>query len=462
MDRAYRGCPLPTAPATGLPGPTRTPPGGDGHFIKGHRALAPVRHIRLMSGRRLGADQDQGGADLGNVCASGACGWSRPWQPKLALLCWWPLVSGTGTRRRSAAPRRGVRWARGARRRLRICWRRRRRARGTGSSSRASPGATARRRPRPRAVPAGDAGAGRYRLPGGFGDHVEELLGGERPSRWKMPDLPVGFPPVSQNQQPAGDVRQVVEGVRLVETPGPLRLLSGQDPPEHRLARGRAGAARAVIVGGAPDHDPRPTVAVRGEQLGGHFHPGPALAATCGSGQVLAQGPVNRPVGVQVVGEDQLGATGFGGAQDGAGQRGKQLGPLRIWRACAVIDDGRAAAARAAWARSDASAATPCAPSGAWPPRLTARTVRPACSNSVTTAPPIAPVAPKTTCKEPPGSVIVMLLSRHSIPPGGRAAANSSVSTVRNGPHARAMLDPPDMGGGGRHARGSDGAHIRH
>jgi hypothetical protein len=114
--------------------------------------------------------------------------------------------------------------------------------------------------------------------------------------------------------------------VRLVETPGPLRLLSGQDPPEHRLARGRAGAARAVIVGSAPDHDPRPAVAVRAEQLGGHFHPGPALAATRGSGQVLAQGPVNRPVGVQVVGEDQLGATGFGGAQDGAGQRGKQLG----------------------------------------------------------------------------------------------------------------------------------------
>jgi SRSO17 transposase len=85
-----------------------------------------------------------------------------------------------------------------------------------------------------------------------------------------------------------------------------------------------------------------------------------------------------------------------------------------------------------------------------------------ACSNSVTTAPPIAPVAPKTTCKEPPGSVIVMLLSRHSKLPGGRASANSSVSTVRNGPHARAMLDPPDMGGGGRHARGSDDAHIRH
>ena len=46
--------------------------------------LRPSADLR---GRRLGADQDQGGADLGNVCASGACGWSRPWQPKLALLC---------------------------------------------------------------------------------------------------------------------------------------------------------------------------------------------------------------------------------------------------------------------------------------------------------------------------------------------------------------------------------------
>ena len=27
MDRAYRGCPLPTAPATGLPGPTGRHPG---------------------------------------------------------------------------------------------------------------------------------------------------------------------------------------------------------------------------------------------------------------------------------------------------------------------------------------------------------------------------------------------------------------------------------------------------
>src|SRR5215472_18097346 len=69
-----------------------------------------------------------------------------------------------------------------------------------------------------------------------------------------------------------------------------------------------------------------------------------------------------------------------------------------------------AAAMRAAWAGSDASAAAPCAPSGACPPRLTARTLRPARTSSLTTAPPMAPVAPKTTCNGPPGSAIVMLL----------------------------------------------------
>src|SRR5262249_5830784 len=80
------------------------------------------------------------------------------------------------------------------------------------------------------------------------------------------------------------------------------------------------------------------------------------------------------------------------------------------------------AAAWAAWAGSDASAATPCAPAGAWPPGLTARPSRPAGSNSVTTVLPMAPVAPKTTCQESSGSVIVMLLSpgTHSARAPGR------------------------------------------
>src|SRR5262249_4338421 len=89
------------------------------------------------------------------------------------------------------------------------------------------------------------------------------------------------------------------------------------------------------------------------------------------------------------------------------------------------------AAARAAWAGSDASAATPCAPAGACPPRLTARTSRPACSNSVTTVLPMAPVAPKTTCQESSGSVIVMLLLLAPMGPGRRACLHEFFRSAR-------------------------------
>ena len=51
---------------------------------------------------------------------------------------------------------------------------------------------------------------------------------------------------------------------------------------------------------------------------------------------------VNGPVSVQVVGEDQLGATGLDCIQDGGGQRREKLGPSGIRGVCAVIDDGRA------------------------------------------------------------------------------------------------------------------------
>ena len=39
--------------------------------------------------------------------------------------------------------------------------------------------------------------------PGGGGDQVEGLLGTERTSGGKMPDLPIGILPVSQHEQPA-------------------------------------------------------------------------------------------------------------------------------------------------------------------------------------------------------------------------------------------------------------------
>jgi hypothetical protein len=49
VDRAYRGCPLPTAPATRLAEPTPTPTGGDDHLITGHWTLAPVCHTRRLA-----------------------------------------------------------------------------------------------------------------------------------------------------------------------------------------------------------------------------------------------------------------------------------------------------------------------------------------------------------------------------------------------------------------------------
>ena len=62
-------------------------------------------------------------------------------------------LSGSGTTRRSAPPRRGAAWARSGRRRLRICWSRSRTAPGTGRPSHASPEAAARTCRRRRAAP---------------------------------------------------------------------------------------------------------------------------------------------------------------------------------------------------------------------------------------------------------------------------------------------------------------------
>src|SRR5262249_13817797 len=49
------------------------------------------------------------------------------------------------------------------------------------------------------------------------------------------------------------------------------------------------------------------------------------------------------------------------------------------------------------------------APFGARPLRLTARTLRAARTSSPTTALPIAPIAPKTTCSDASGCVIAVL-----------------------------------------------------
>jgi hypothetical protein len=98
---------------------------------------------------------------------------------------------------------------------------------------------------------------------------------------------------------------------------------------------------RPVVVRGPADHRPDPAPAVRGEDLGGHRGTRSSLPAARRGGQVLAQRPADRPVGVQVVGEYQAGARRPGGREDGPGQRGKQLGPSGVGRARAVIDQRR-------------------------------------------------------------------------------------------------------------------------
>jgi hypothetical protein len=78
VDRAYRGCPLPTAPATGLPESTRTPPGG-----------RPLHQRRLGPGAGaayppIGAERERGhGAVVtghnGVSCAATATALPRAW-----------------------------------------------------------------------------------------------------------------------------------------------------------------------------------------------------------------------------------------------------------------------------------------------------------------------------------------------------------------------------------------------
>jgi hypothetical protein len=77
-----------------------------------------------------------------------------------------------------------------------------------------------------------NSGFGRRWLSRRLRDDVEELLRGEWLGRWQVPDLPVGFGVGGEDYQAAGDVGQVVEGVRLIELPRPLGSLSRQMRPK--------------------------------------------------------------------------------------------------------------------------------------------------------------------------------------------------------------------------------------
>src|SRR5262249_36724896 len=89
-------------------------------------------------------------------------------------------------------------------------------------------------------------------------------------------------------------------------------------------------------------------------------------------------------------------------------------------------------------AGSAASAASLCAPFGARPLQLTAHTLRPSRTSSPTTALPIAPVAPKTTCSDSSSCII-------AIPPNHnhKSCSDSMISILHgHGPAAALLLDP--------------------
>ena len=138
---------------------------------------------------------------------------------------------------------------------------------GTGRPSRATPEAAARHCRDREQRRARDAGVDWHRPPGGPRDHSKNCCAVSG-SRLAGARLARRLPVIGQDQQPAGDIGEELKGMRLVEPPGRLRPLSGQDPPEHRVARDRASAMRPVVVRGSTDHDPRPAIAVRAQQLG--------------------------------------------------------------------------------------------------------------------------------------------------------------------------------------------------
>jgi hypothetical protein len=132
--------------------------------------------------------------------------------------------------------------------------------------------------------------------------------------------------------------------MRLVERAEPAHPLVAQQRLHDVLADGRGGAPGAVVVGGAADRDPQSPVGVRAEKCVGHLDTHSALLSLRPLRRALGHRPVGRPVHVQVVREHELGAYRGRAGEDGVGHRAEQLGPLRVGRLCAVVDDGRALA----------------------------------------------------------------------------------------------------------------------
>ena len=133
-------------------------------------------------------------------------------------------------------------------------------------------------------------------VPGRLEHQLEELPARQRLRGRQVPDLAVGLVALAQRHESAGHVLQVVERVGLVERAQPARPLAAERRLHDVLAGGRAGAARAVVVGGATDRASQPPVGVRaaGPRRPSRCACGPSCPrARCGVSSVI--GPSGGP-----------------------------------------------------------------------------------------------------------------------------------------------------------------------
>jgi hypothetical protein len=95
----------------------------------------------------------------------------------------------------------------------------------------------------------------------------------------------------------------------------------------------------AVVVGGAPEGDAKPAGGVLSEERVGALLADASLPARRLLRRVLADRARDRPVHVQVVGDDELGSFASDGLGDGAVERRELLGSAVVGRLQAVVDD---------------------------------------------------------------------------------------------------------------------------
>jgi hypothetical protein len=183
------------------------------------------------------------------------------------------------------------------------------------------------------------------------GDELNEPSAGHRFGGGQVPDLAQRFRSRSQDDQRPGHVLEVVQAVRQVHAAHPPGSFALDGRAEQDVADDAVGPARSVVVRGACDGHLEGSRAVGGQQPLGHERANAALVGGRLRGQVLGDGPIHRPVGIQVVGVDQPGPGGGGRVGDALGQRGELRRPPLVGRLYAVVDDRGALAGRAGLGR---------------------------------------------------------------------------------------------------------------